>query len=325
VLGRIGRPHVPDMDRRFAFLLLCSLAIGCGPSHGMDAGMDGSTTDAEPDADGPDAGRCISPDGEDLGPLEPPADACAIADAEPENELAAAACLAIQPFIVTEWDFAYDYLLGDVSARRFGLEVLAHLWPAYEQLALDDPWGVGLLVFARVGDPEASVTADELAMLDPPIDSLSGPALHCMDHPLPEGYAELLEESLGFGGYVTTHVLLALLWMRDVGCEIPTNEDFYEAALAANAALIDDDHASTTDLEIEAATFLTYLGEGHRVPEGFVEGVIANQLPEGGFTDEPDSGPNGHTSGLGLWYLHEVLFPDRRMPMVNPCLRTWDP
>jgi hypothetical protein len=308
------------MLRSRPLFLLLALAVGCGPSPvpGKDGG------DLEPDAgdaSAPPEARCIDEDGADLGPLDPPVDACALADSNPDDAVAAAACLAIGPFERGEFTYPNDLLLGDVTARRFGLEALRSLWPLYELELLEMP-SRELRLYARIADLTARVSAEDLEGLTS-VDAVTMPALHCLYHPLPAGYADRMIDALALGGYESTHVTLALMWFDDLGCPSPVDAAFYEEALTTTASFIDDDHAITNDLEIESAAFLAYLGESDRIPAGFLEGVIQNQQPEGGWGGfMPDDPPNGHTSGLALWYLHEVLSPGRvAMPMVTRCLR----
>lgn len=289
-----------------AALLLLSLTTACA--------------DAMPPADG--VQPVIDAGDADAGSYEsePPADACAVAEADRDNTLAAGACRAIGPFARDEFHEPFDLLLGDVTARRFNVAALSQLWPSYQQALALMP-DSELSVYARVGDASEQVTLAELSMLGS-VDAYTGPALHCREHPLPRDFAATLTTNLALGGYSATPVLLALIWLRDGACSHPADDPFVEATVAAAAALIDSDHSMTTDLEMEAAAFLTYFGEGNRVPAGFVEGVLTNQQPDGGWGPMlPDDAASGHTSGLALWFLHELLFPGRKTPMVNPYVR----
>lgn len=305
-------------------------ACGPAPSSGVDGGLpdgDGALPDGgDATVDGalPTGPRCIGEDGADLGPLDPPVDACALSASDPEDALAAAACLARGPFERGEFDFPNDLLVGDVTARRFGVPSLSGLWDAYEALLLDSP-SREVRLYARIADLTSLVSPDDLEGLAS-VDAVTMPALHCQYIPPPADYADRLVEALPLGGYETSHVLLALLWLDDNGCESPVDASFHEEALAATAALIDDDHTFANDLEIEAGALLEYLGEGHRIPAGFLDAVLLSQQEGGSFSPFSVEGlPNGHTSGLALWYLHEVLFPGRTaMPMITRCLRTED-
>jgi hypothetical protein len=281
-------------------------------------------TDADPATDETGArgpSRCIGEHGEDLGPLDPPTDACAVAEDHPNDAVAAAACKGIGPFERGEFTFPNDLLLGDATARRFGVPALANLWPMFEKQLRDAP-SSEFRLYARIGDLTARVTAEDLQGLES-VDAVTMPALHCAHIPLPSSYANRLAEAHARGGYDTTHVLMALFWIRDLGCPSPIDDDFFQEIVAGTADLIDHDHTMTTDLEIEAAAFLAYLGERERIPDGFLEGVVRNQQPNGAWGGwMPDDAPNGHTSGLALLYLHELLFPGRdAMPTVTRCMR----
>jgi hypothetical protein len=300
----------------FVVVSVCLFAAGCGPSP---SDFDGSLPDGAP----PD-GHCIGPNGEDLGPLETPLDACEVADEHPDDPIAVAACLGYAPFVRGDFELPFDFLIGDVTARRFGVSALSHLWEGYVE-SLKVHALLGYRAFARVGNAAAFLTAEELALLES-LNDVTVPALFCDRYDLPAGYIPLLEDTLAQGGYDATHVLLALFWIRELGCTSPVDEAFYEDVLTVVAEIIDDWHEYTSDMEIEAAVFLAYLGEEARIPEGFAEGLAANQRSDGSWSDIPEDDPlgdpqRGHTTGLALWYLHEVLFPGRETTMVTRCVR----
>ena len=251
---------------------------------------------------------------------EAPTDACALASAEPGNRLAAAACRALGPFVRMELTSPLDLLLADVTARRFGVTALSPLWPAYQKALRATPT-LELRLYARIGDAAVRVTPEELRRLNQ-FDAFTGPALYCREHPLPADYADTLARALREGQYYVTHVLMALFWLRERGCAQPASDALFDGTLAATASLIDADHAQVTDLELEAAAFLAHLGQSRRIPPGFLDGVIASQLPGGGWSSGPPSTePSGHSSGLGLLYLHELLFPGRTTPTIDPLPR----
>lgn len=251
---------------------------------------------------------------------EPPTDACAVASAEPGNRLAAAACRALGPFVRMELTSPLDVLLADVTARRFGVAALSQLWAAYQKALRATP-SLELRVYARVGDAAVRVTPAELRMLNQ-FDAFTAPALYCREHPLPADYADTLTRALREGQYSVTHVLMALFWLRERSCAQPVSDALFDETLAATASLIDADHAQITDLELEAAAFLAHVGEARQIAPGFLDGVIASQLPGGGWSaGHPMDAPSGHSSGLGLLYLHELLFPGRTTPTINPLPR----
>jgi len=304
-----------------AVALIVAFAAGCeaGTTPEVDASVapDAADTDADADADG-----TLDAADENVDASAPGStDACLLAAAEPNNGPAVAACRAIEPFARGDFTEPFDLLAGDVSARRFRVAGLSGLWSLYQQALAQTPTAA-LRVYARVGDAAAQLTADELSTLTG-FDAYTGPALHCREHPLPSDFGAVLADNVALGGYAATHALLALLWLGDRACPSPGGDTFLEATLTASAAVIDQDHSLTTDLEMEAAALLAYLGEAGRVPAGFVDGVVANQQDGGGWGPYAPTDPaSGHTSALALWYLHELLFPGQRTPMVNPNVRT---
>jgi len=243
-----------------------------------------------------------------------PTDLCAAADLDPSDALASAACRAIAAFARDDFQFARDYLLADVVARRFRVPALAGMWPMFLQAVVSADAGAKL--YTRIGDASKTATLADLAPLEG-VDAATAPALFCKSLPYPSGYADLLATDLALGGYETTHVLLALLWIRDQGCVDPTPAGFRDQALAASADLIDGDHAAITDLELESAALLAALGAPGRIPAGFLPGVLAAQLPSGAWRAGPGEAPLGHTTGLALWYLHELRFPGSPVPSVS--------
>jgi hypothetical protein len=241
-------------------------------------------------------------------------DLCATAARDPADAVAAAACRAIEAFARDEFRYARDYLLADVVARRFRVAALGGMWPMF--LATVAGSDAGAQLYARIGDASRTATPADLAALEG-VDAATGPALFCRSLPYPAGYAGLLAADLVLGSYETTHVLLALLWIREQGCPDPTPPGFLEQAVEANVAIIDGDHASITDVEVESAALLAAMGEVDRVPAGFLTGLLAAQQPGGAWPAGPGEAPLGHTTGLALWYLYELRFPGSTVPVVS--------
>lgn len=251
-----------------------------------------------------------------VGPWSPPGDACALYAKDAANLLAAAACRGVAAFARGDFSNAFDKLLADVTRRRFGVEALDGMWGAYAA-QLVSASTEQLRVYARVGDAAAVATPKDLAVLAHP-NSYTSAALYCDVYPLARDYQDTLSKALVDGGYGATHVLLALMWVSDNGCADPTDAAFHERVLSSVAALIDKDLSSITDLEVEAASFLAYSGEGARIVPGFAKALLAAQRSDGGWSVAPSSlESNGHTTGLAVWYLHELLFPGRSETMVT--------
>jgi hypothetical protein len=99
-----------------------------------------------------------------------------------------------------------------------------------------------------------------------------------------------------------------LVWLRRRGCDSAIGEELVANIYSANAALIDDDPTSVTDVKLEAAAFLHLAGKGDFVTEAFVASVIATQSSDGGWgraNDRPDRS-DWHATVLGLLLLLHV-------------------
>jgi hypothetical protein len=107
---------------------------------------------------------------------------------------------------------------------------------------------------------------------------------------------------------------------RDLGCKGFVPSDVEEAAIDGMKKLVATD-GRLTDVELEAATFLLYLGHDEHLPGGFTEEVLAAQRPAGGWaldsggTQEPSS---WHPTALAAWYLMESRPSTGSRPTMVP-------
>lgn len=310
-----------------ALALHFSMASGCtSPSSDLhdENPNEGSRPTAHRDETTPinsTQGGCTDRFVESAERIEPFTDACTF-DGDPRlARIAAAACRGVQ------WIVAHDeaheglaLILVDMIARRFGIKSLLALWDRAEP-SPDSAKSHDERILMRISDARVLASEADFEKLHSPIDRFTTRALFCRELGFPEGYAETLRENTAHGDYEATHVLLAFFWMEERGCTLPESDEIRAEAIAITASLIDHDHNEITDLELEAAAFLAYEGAANRIPVGFLEGVLAAQSEDGGFADGAKGDLNLHASALGLWYLHELLYPNRRTPLVNPCLR----
>jgi hypothetical protein len=209
-----------------------------------------------------------------------------------------------------------DLVLADVVRRRFDVAALAPIEPALaSEIATQGAPDARVLL--RIATPDAVVTRAELDALTGTVDPFTGPALHCDRIPLPAGYARTLESNVRPGEYQLTHVVLAMIWIEDNHCARPYSDDLRARVIAETAKLVHAGDGETTDLELEAAALLSYLGEERRLPPSFIDDVVAAQRPNGGWAiASPYRDTNGHTTGFALWFLCESLWPGRTEPMV---------
>jgi hypothetical protein len=215
----------------------------------------------------------------------------------------------------------YALLWLDAMYRRFGITEFADALQRYDQVLSENPPDAPLLrVFRRIADHDNPLQDVDLQAVEVEVDRITVPALYCDRLGLSADYPVLLEMEANKGGYMLTHVLLALIWIQENGCEAPVSNDFIENVYRANAALINDDSV-VEDLELEAAAFLYLAGQSKLVNNAFVEHVIAAQHDDGGwaqYLDKPNES-DWHPTILGLFLLLHVEYPaESYPPMLNP-------
>jgi hypothetical protein len=215
----------------------------------------------------------------------------------------------------------YALLWLDVMYRRFGTSEFADALQRYDQKLAEHPADEALLrVFRRIADHGNVLQDSDMQSVVDDYDRLTVPALYCYRTELPLNYPTMLYTAANNGEYMLTHVLLALIWIQENGCEAPVSNSFIDAVYRANAALINHDSV-VTDLELEAAAFLYLAGQSALVDDAFVEGTIAAQNNDGGWSLSSDlPGVSGwHPTILGLFILlHEEYPAESYPPMLAP-------
>lgn len=168
-----------------------------------------------------------------------------------------------------------------------------------------------LRIFRRILDRDSELNMGDYREVYKDVDRLTAPALQCDRLALPENFVAMLSEAVEEGGYELTHVALAWQWIEENGCTIEVLADFESRLINSLAELIGLDD-SVTDLEIEAASLLHYMGYENRIPTAFINRLVSVQLPNGGFpyqsgVVEGGYEANWHTSVLALWLLLQHL------------------
>ena len=164
---------------------------------------------------------------------------------------------------------------------------------------------------ARIAYPERLFTAT-------PGDTIQGGArtnvysANCDILGLPSDYWQTMRQGYEAGGYTLTHVVLAITFMRDNGCEIPAvGNELFGLATQGMIALMDDP-ASTYDLRYEVVAFLQMSGQRELVKKTWIEEIVTNQREDGSWVSvNGDNRPSAHTTILGLWALLEHTNPDK--------------
>ncbi len=254
------------------------------------------------------------------GPSEAPPPAATPAAEETTDRVDAALGKAFDFLARTEPN-PHLLMFLDVFHRRFGQERFREARARYDDLLErthpdDRPY---LLALRRVLVPHGATEPKDSDPCVPGVDALACPALHCDHLAPPPDYSERLRETVADERYGVTHVGLALMAARDLGCRSLVPAEIEAAAIEGMTKLVAVD-GRVTDLEVEAATHLSYLGHGDRLPEGFTEEVLAGQRPSGGWA--LDSAARGqrafwHATCYAAWYLLESRpGPGERPPMV---------
>ena len=204
----------------------------------------------------------------------------------------------------------YAILINNVIYRQFGISQFSDSLQKYDQViaSKSDPT---LKLFRRMASFNNPVDPNDFNSLQYDVDKLTVPALYCDRRPLPANYSAMLQADLDSGGYLTTHTLLATFWLKDNNCSVALPANFMNSLYLKTASLINND-TDLTDLEIEAAALLYQAGQGQIVSSSFIQLVIANQKPDGGWPPTSIINPNDsywHTTSLALMLLLNVDHP----------------
>ena len=208
--------------------------------------------------------------------------------------------------------------------RRFGIEELAFALPRYDEVARAEPAQLPLRrLFRRIADRDSPIRAEDLEAVTDLSDRIMISALYCDRFGLPASFPEVLQNVAKAGSYYLPHVVLTWVWIRSNGCQIALPEGFIDGVLAENAAMVNKDPTTVTDLKLEAAAFLHLAGQGALVDGRFIQSVLASQRDDGGWGLSPDgeAGSYWHSSILALLLLAHVAFGynvGRSEPPANP-------
>jgi hypothetical protein len=224
-----------------------------------------------------------------------------------EQHLHAAVASAIRFFAGSREPFALLWL--DVMHERFGIEEFADALRRFDEVLTEQPKQLPLLrVFRRIAAHDNVLRAEDMDAVQHLSDRMVVTALYSDQLQLPPSFPEVLAKATTAGGYYVTHALLASIWIREHGREAALRDELIESVYSANAALIDSDPKTVTDVKLEAAAFLYLAGQGVRVTDAFVASVVANQNRDGGWGQARDRHDRSdwHATVLGLMLLLHV-------------------
>jgi hypothetical protein len=167
----------------------------------------------------------------------------------------------------------------------------------------DKELALHLRLYARLVDPSAAPSADELAMASNDFDRLAMETMYCDRNGVGVGLEKRLLALAERSGYALTHAAMYAGWARENGC-LETGAPLFNALADKLVAFITGADGPT-DVAMEATALLLALGERKRVPPRWIVEVKRAQRSDGGWTHGPVGPTNDHSSLFGLWVLIE--------------------
>ncbi|MEM7038268.1 MAG: hypothetical protein AAF570_14890 [Bacteroidota bacterium] len=176
-------------------------------------------------------------------------------------------------------------------------------------------------IFLRLYDPTAKVAVgafDHIEETD--TDYLIGKCLHCDDWP-DKHLRALIRAHARRDGYVLTHAAVGFQWALEHGC-LPDDRitTSLKAYLIRELGRYIPREGLNSDQGIEAFAFWLYLHGPTKIPDEWLQKLVANQMKNGAWALESLEEDGGdHTAVLGLWCLLECLFPETpAVPWMQP-------
>jgi hypothetical protein len=167
-------------------------------------------------------------------------------------------------------------------------------------------------LFRRLVDGSASVDRQSIEAEPSAIDRMNALALYCDRLGKPDALLpQLTSETEGVDPYSLPHAMMATGLATENGC---LADDVGQLLRDRQAELVETRLAAVTDsrirdADIEAILFLYYIGRGAHVKARWIETIVDEQLPSGGWSNRTDE-EEDHTTALALWLLLEAAHPD---------------
>lgn len=160
--------------------------------------------------------------------------------------------------------------------------------------------------FARLIDPTARLTPEQIAALPNTLDTFTATALYCRENGLPKTFLQDVERRLQHDDYDPPHAVLGLQWAIELGCLDPRAAEVAAVRERVLASLVDVAREVPQDRAIESIALLAYTGEWVRVRREWLQTIAGAQRKEGGWGEPGTALPNDHTTTLAFWVLLEA-------------------
>lgn len=164
-----------------------------------------------------------------------------------------------------------------------------------------------------------AVGNDYRRFLEDPWDDLLLRALYCDVYGYSDEDFRILGTLRPDGGYTDTHVLLALLFLRENGCYERPERDSATGTLIGMLVRAAEKETGWSDLFSERVVFLYWAGAGDRVKPEWIDRIVAAQGADGGWADAAwGEGSNPHSTGLSLLSIRYFLEGNDRPEFLSP-------
>lgn len=187
----------------------------------------------------------------------------------------------------------------DVAHRRFGRPEGATAMADYAMKANEPPqpdkrlmarWGNAALPFDAAAIAGMERSNSNRGLLE---------AMYCKEQPIPADYAAYARDAIAKGSYDLTHVLIGYAFAKEAGCAYPLPPEEVEAMVQATAAMLPG--TGITDLQLEAALILAWLGRDDLLPEDILSRTLSVRWKNGAWGQTPTSKvADGHATMLAV-------------------------
>ena len=171
------------------------------------------------------------------------------------------------------------------------------------------------VVVEKIPESRATSVSDLLIMEDWLI-----AAVNCKDFAPSEDVLRQLFDNR-YSGYFSTHQLLAIMWLKEQGCQ----DDRIEPKIKEIAEQMLSEQVSEdkfTDLFVERIALIQHAGYGEKIESGWIETILDAQNEDGYWTSPPPEIDayisDLHTTILAIWALIQYdarknffIFPER--------------
>lgn len=218
----------------------------------------------------------------------------------------------------------FERLILDFLQRKYGLdEALGAAVNPIDLKSNPATYPNEIDYVARVAYPDKVVTT-------PPPLSLKGPSLtnayssNCDQFALPSSYWQAMQNNYTAGGYSMAHIALALTFMKDNQCTIPSDQANLQDKARDGMVALAGDKATVSDLRYESIAFLMIIGGYDHVEPDWIQQIIAEQRSNGSWSEKVgDNKESSHATVLAVWALLEYQNPNKPYePLIHrPSIR----